>query len=134
MLNRISVEEAKLIDSFHKNLRDRKNEKYKKSVSRYDDAKLHFDDVKIPPDPSTYSLDGFSFVIGNYSKALNISRQQLEYRISNLVSLNLLKWETDVEVTAKKSNNDPEDDDIDVDAEVSNNDVFIFTPLGDNSL
>jgi hypothetical protein len=65
------------------------------------------------------------------SKTFNIPLSELEFSISNLISLGLLKWETDVEVDATKSSEDPEDTDIDVDVNVSNNEFIIFTSIGD---
>ena len=131
ILNRISTEEAKLIDKFHLNLELKRQEKYQKAIESYERMKKYTKEPTPPKDPTTYSLDSLPFYISKVSKEFNIEKTKLEFQISNLVSLGLLKWETDVDVSATKSSTDPEDDDIDVDVNVYNNTDFIFTPLGD---
>lgn len=133
ILNKISSEEAKLIDSLHQTLQKKREERYqsqleyyKRRVEKYPTAK-----VTAPKKPEEYSLSGFAFNITRLSTENNISKTDLEFSISNLISLGLLKWETNVDVSASKSSEDPEDKDIDVDVSVYNNTNFIFTSIGD---
>jgi len=131
ILNRLSMEEAVLIDKLHDILNERRIGKFGKEKMYYQ-ATLMGDYIPSKPDSAEgYPLETFVFDIYNVSKDLKISRQALEFHVSNLVALGLLKWETDVHVNARKTSDDPEDKEIDVDVDVYNNDGFIFTPLGD---
>lgn len=133
ILNRISSEEAKLLDKLHDLLQKKKTERYQKQLEYYNRNKEKYPTMKQtePKRPEEYSLDSFTFNIAKLSKENNIPKADLEFSISNLISLGLLKWETDVDVSASKSSDDPEDKDIDVDVSVYNNDDFIFTSIGD---
>lgn len=131
ILNRLSAEEAKLLDKLHDNLERKKLWRYQKSVEHYETLKKKFFKDKPPRKIEEYSLDSFIFNISKLSKEFSIVSSELEFSISNLISLGLLKWETDVLVKATKSSEDPEDTDIDVDVNVYNNDDFIFTSIGD---
>jgi hypothetical protein len=133
ILNRISSEEAKLLDKLHDLLNKNKTERYQNQLKHYNLNKEKHPTMKQtePKRPEEYSLDSFTFNIVKLSKENNIPKADLEFSISNLISLGLLKWETDVDVSASKSSDDPEDKDIDVDVSVYNNDDFIFTSIGD---
>ncbi|MFM2226559.1 MAG: hypothetical protein RJA07_2761 [Bacteroidota bacterium] len=133
ILNRLSSEEAKLLDKLHEILSFRRVKQYNDAVKTFEKmSKQHPSLFKDPPkQPETYSLDSFVFNISKVSTDINIPIPELEFSISNLIALGLLKWETDVEVNASKSSYDPDDDGIDVDVSVYNNDNFIFTSIGD---
>jgi hypothetical protein len=133
ILNRLSAEEASLLDKLHGFLSKRRLERYTKAVAYYEKAKEKYpgQTKNFPSKPEQYSLDFFTFNVSRLSKEFNIEKSELEFSISNLISLGLLKWETDVDVKATKSSDDPDDTDIDVDVDVSNNDNFIFTSIGD---
>lgn len=133
MLNRLSAEEAKLLDQLHDKLEQKKIDRYQKSIESYETRMIKYPSLydKPPKKIEEYSLDSFTFNVSKLSKELNFSSSELEFSISNLISLGLLKWETDVQVEATKSSEDPEDTDIDVDVNVYNNDDFIFTSIGD---
>jgi hypothetical protein len=133
ILNRLSTDEAKLLDSLHEMLLKRELESYQKACEYYETSILKYPNYKPQPPRKVeeYPLDSFTFNITSLSKELIIPASELEFSISNLISLGLLKWETDVDVSATKSSDDPEDKDIDVDVSVYNNVNFIFTSIGD---
>lgn len=132
ILSRISAEEARLLDKLHELLQKRKNDRYQRQADYYSKTKNKYSAMKqtVPKKPDEYSLDSFAFNMAELARDVNVPIGELEFSISNLVSLGLLKWETDVDVTASKSSDDPEDTDIDVDVNVYNNDDFIFTSVG----
>lgn len=122
ILNRISSDDAKLLDKLHDELNIKRQERFTRRPTV----------LKNPiQSPNEYRLDLFSFGVRKISRELNIPYQALEFSLANLITLGLLKWETDVEISAEKAYDDPEDKDIEVDVTVSNNDDFIFTSLGD---
>ena len=133
ILNRLSAEEAKLLDRLHDILVKRRIEQHEKEVEQKERWKIQYPSLykTILKKPEELSLDSFTFNITGLSKDINIPASELEFSISNLISLGLLKWETDVQVEATKSSGDPEDTGIDVDVNVYNNDDFIFTSIGD---
>lgn len=133
ILNRLSAEEASLLEKLHDIMLKMRTNRYKSSVEAYERGKIKFPNYyKTPPkNPEEYPLASFLFNINSLSKDLNISVLDLDFIISNLISLGLLKWETNVKVSASKSSSEPDDTDIDVDVDVYNNINFIFTSIGD---
>ena len=105
--------------------------KHKKQAASFQRQMKFLDNPPKPKEPEEFSLDTLVFSIGMTAKELELPQLSLSINISNLVTLGLLKWETDVEVSAEKSSEDPEDTDIDVSVDVYNNDDFIFTHFGD---
>jgi hypothetical protein len=133
ILNKLSADEAKLLDVLHEKFNERRQEKYIHAVESYNLRLLKYPDFKGNKLKSVedYALDSIVFNVSRLAKELGVEQSELEFSISNLISLGLLKWETDVEVDASKSSDDPDDTDIDVDVSVYNNDNFIFTSIGD---
>jgi hypothetical protein len=127
ILNRISGEEAILIDFLHKKFNEKRIKRHADALKYHTDHNLK---STFTQKPENYPLQYFPFHINKISGELNKTKKELEFQISNLTVLGLLKWETDVEVEARKANEDPDDTDIDVDVNVSNNDNFIFSSLG----
>lgn len=131
ILSRISSETAKLLDQLHELLEKKRNDQYQRHLQYYNQTKEKQPNLNPSPplNPNKYSLDSFTFSISLLSEELNIPISELEFSISNLISFGLLKWETDVDVSATKSYYDS--DRIDVDVNVYNNINFIFTIIGD---
>jgi hypothetical protein len=123
VLNRISTEEVILLEKLFDELESRRQEKMKKDIEFEKTYQMEHRG-------KVYAYDYFIFEIAKVTKDLKIAQEKVELRISNLVALGLLKWETDVSVDATKYDTNPEDDRIDVDVSVYNNDFFIFTALG----
>ncbi len=133
ILNRISSHDAILLDQLHELLIKRRVEYYAKQVIRHKEMRDTYPtwSLEAPKNPEDISLDSFTFNVSRLSKEMGTSPSEVEFRISSLISLGLLKWQTDVDVYANKSSEDPDDRKIDVDVSVSNNDDFIFTSIGD---
>ncbi|MFA6483401.1 MAG: hypothetical protein WCW62_12535, partial [Bacteroidales bacterium] len=133
ILNRISSTEAKLIDDLHLDLESRRANRNKKDKESFASLSERYpnNSFPIPKNPEDYSLDNFAFNVAIIAKKSGFTKSEINFRISNLISFGLLKWETNVKVNAKKAEEDPEDTTIDVNVSVSNNDIFIFTPTGD---
>ena len=131
VLNKISTEDAILIDQLHELLIEKRLAKHKKQAASFQRQMKFLDNPPKPKEPEEFSLDTLVFSIGMTAKELELPQLSLSINISNLVTLGLLKWETDVGVSAEKSSEDPEDTDIDVSVDVYNNDDFIFTHFGD---
>ncbi len=136
ILNRLSNEDAKLIDNLYDDLSKQRKEKYEKELIKEDEMREAYkkmgEEYKArTKQPHEHPLEYFLFEIFQLSKKLDISLEKLEFRISNLTTLGILKWETDVEVRAETSGHyiDARPH-IDVDVGVYNNDKFIFTPIG----
>jgi hypothetical protein len=131
ILNKLSSLEAKLMDDLHEELEFMRIKKHKQDVERYERMFEYVKEPMKPRKPDNISLQSLKFNLSNLSERNKVSMSSLEFSITNLVALGLLKWETDVEVEASKADEDPTDSTIDVDVNVSNNDFFIFTTLGD---
>lgn len=131
ILNKITSEEAKLLDTLHSILEKRKLERYKKSVEQYENRKVRQPSITPPLKVEEYRVSNFEFSVNGIARDLKLDRVDFEFSIANLIALGLLKWETNVEVEAEKSSDDPDDQSIDVDVDVSNNDAFSFTSIGD---
>lgn len=133
ILNKISSEEGKLIDTLHSILKRRRKEIYERKLENYNRMVDRYPEMEIskPKALESYSLNTLKFNMSTLSKQLKIAIADLEFSITNLISLGLLKWDTDVEVSASKTSENPEDTDIEVEVNVYNNDDFIFTSLGD---
>ncbi len=126
ILNSISSQEALLLDKLHMSLVERQIASFEKNYKNDPErqAKRGIDNAeKLNP-------EWFAFGIIKFSKEWGYNKQDFEFMISNLVILGALKWETEVEIQGEKSSHDPEDKDLDLNVEVSNNDFFIFTLLG----
>jgi len=131
ILSKLASEEANLIDRLHDFLLQRIKENHAKISEQYEAGKVKYPLLyKTPPNLDEYSLGDFTFNINQLSKDIHIAKVDLEFSVSNLISLGLLKWETDVQVEAAKSSEDPEDIGIDVDVNVYNNVDFVFTSMG----
>ena len=133
ILNKLSTEEANLLDTLHERYLSRRLQRHEKKILQHKVTGERYPTLKnaLPPKIDEYKLSQFPFVMKGLSKDLGINMPQLEFIISNLISLGLLKWETGVDVRASKSSENPEDNDIDVSVDVYNNSVFIFTYIGD---
>lgn len=132
ILNKISSDEAKLLDELSTSLQKKKQNRLKRDIEYYDNTNTFFSEPeKKVRKIEDYPLDSFTFGMNELSRDTSIPLSDLEFSISNLIALGLLKWETNVEVEAKKSSEDPSDQEIDVDVSVYNNDEFIFTSIGD---
>lgn len=131
ILNKLSTEEAMLLDKLHDKLNQQRTDKFR-TQKQYLQSTIYGETIPLKPSSADgYPLNYFTFSLNVIYKKLNLLKEKFEFSISNLVALGLLKWETDVEVTAEKSSEDPEDKDIEVSVDVYNNDKFIFTSLGD---
>ncbi|MBK7811302.1 MAG: DUF4393 domain-containing protein [Saprospiraceae bacterium] len=133
ILNKLSSEEAKLLDELHKQFNNSRLERYRKDQNDIEQAQNLFPELKhlLPKSLDNYAFEKISFNISHLSKSMSINIRELEFNISNLISLGLLKWQTNVDVEATKSSEDPENNEIDVDVQVFNNNTFIFTSIGD---
>lgn len=133
ILNKLSSEEANLLDRLHDLLIENRLKRYNLEVERYTKSQIRYPGLNqnSPKSIESYSLSSFKFNMRHLPKDLDISTSELELVVSNLISLGLLKWETGVAVNAIKASDDPEDKDIDVDVSVYNNVTFCFTPIGE---
>lgn len=130
ILNKLSTDDATLLDELFERLNNRRREIFDKQERLFQHT-IMGESIALKPDTlEGYALEKFSFYSTSISKTLNRSRDELHFQVSNLTALGLLKWETSVEVKAERSSEEPDDKDIDVDVDVYNNDDFIFTPLG----
>ena len=122
ILSKLSSEDAILLDSLHNHIELSYNNPV---INAY---RLPFSGNKNEP---RHPLHTIVFDAGGIMLSKGINPEKFEYQMSNLVSLGLLKWETEVDLSPN--------DDSDVDSEiyrnlsvdVYNNSSFIFTKLGD---
>lgn len=127
ILNKISNDEAKILHHIYQKLLF---ERQKRCDKGNDPSNFYYEGNKISK-PEDYRLDWFTFDIDKIAKELNLSPDNLETDISNLVALGTLKYDTEVEVTcAEKSNDDPSDTSLDIDLDVSDYTSIRITKLG----
>ncbi|KGE14630.1 Abi-alpha family protein [Sphingobacterium deserti] len=120
VLNKISTEDAALIDMIYDELPVKKNKRFQKQRG--------YSNVQKPED---YPSSTFTFSVKEIQKRYGHTIDDIDLCIANLISVGLLKWDTDVEVTAQKSSDDPDDTDIDVDINVYNDSELIITRFGE---
>jgi hypothetical protein len=126
VLNKISNDEALLLDNIYNKLLAKRMERADKHNKQR--QLIEPKDVKKPED---YRIDYFSFKVKDLSDEVRISQDEIETQISNLVALGTLKYEIEVDVlTAEKSNSDPEDTDLDIDLDIYDYDRIKLTKLG----
>ena len=128
ILSKISSEDAIYLDKLYSTLQMKRKARYQQQLKTYGNNEQLIE--RYVKKPENQSLEDLLFSVNETSKILKISSSELKSIVSYFVTLGLLKWETDVEVTASKYSSDPEDTDIDVDVNVYNNDDFIFTEFG----
>jgi len=131
VLNKICSEEAALLDKIHKDLVFRKEAKRSSEQDAYEKNRKFISKLREPDFELKHPVTSFIFEIKKIANESNLPRSKATFIISNLISLGLMKWEIGVEVSAKKSSEDPKDDEIDIDVDVYNNETFAFTPFGD---
>jgi len=124
ILNRISNEEATLLDKIYHTLQFERNKRAQNQPTH----SLFPNDIKKPAD---YHVNLFSFNVNDLSKKLNISNDEIETQISNLIALGTVKYETQIDVSnAQKSNSDPDDMELDIDLDVNDYENIKLTKLG----
>ena len=130
ILNKISNEDAQLLDKLFLEFNIKKESKRQKEIS----YELQYPTTFKNRAKRAYKVHEIRFNLNEIREKIAINTEKIEFQLSNLVALGLIKWETEVEVTAEKSDEDPDDKDIDVEVNVSNNDIFVFTFLGIKSV
>jgi len=135
IISKISNREAKLIDYLYdlfltKRLEryNRDLERYLKNVKRYGDKWPHKN-----KEIDEYPLKWFDFSIKSVSNDLKFNNSDIELMISNLITIGVIKYVPEVEVSsAEKSDTDPEDTSLDVDIEIYDSYKIRITELGYN--
>jgi len=134
ILSKLSSDEAVLLEELFDELQKRRIERHEKQLTYYEQTKKNNPNSKwntYPKQPDEYPVTSFEFNILQYAKSKNMNQNDLYFKISNLITLGLLKWETNVQVEATKSVENPKDSDIDVEVYVDNDEAFVFTSIGD---
>jgi Abortive infection alpha len=126
ILNKISNEESMLLDKLYSLLKEKKILRKERDLLS---AKKYPKQAESILNRTLLAHD-FKFGLNEVGKKLELPNESLEFQLSNLIALGLINWETFVEVSAEKSDEDPEDSNIDVDVDVFNYDTFVFTSLG----
>lgn len=131
ILNKLSPEDAKLLDKLFDDLSKKQEKRYVREVKRRGSFEYQNSFWPEYSSPELYPVHLFVFSISSLKKDYNsIANIDIELSISNLVSLGLLKWETDIDVRAEKASEEPDDSSIEVEVDIYNNDDIIFTKLG----
>lgn len=115
VLNKLSTEEVTLLDYLYLELQKKRD--YRRNNPQ------RFRNMIARGLPST----SFTFTVSEINKEFNKIIVDIDLCLSNLLSFGLIKWDTDVEVTAQKSSEEPDDMDIDVDINVYNHHDFVMT-------
>jgi hypothetical protein len=124
IISKISNEEAQLIDFIYDLFIKKRKERYE----RFKDNKSRFFKDKELED---YPLKWFSFSLKEISETKDMELYELELMISNLATLGVVKWETEVEVSnAEKSDTDPYDTALNIDLDVYDSENIQLTHLG----
>ncbi len=124
IISKISNEEAQLIDFIYELFIKKREERFEKFKNRKFEL---FKDRKI----EDYPLKWFSFTLKEISESKKIELYELELMISNLTTLGVVKWETEVDVSnAEKSDTDPYDTSLDIDLDVYDSESIKLTHLG----
>ncbi|PJJ58597.1 Abi-alpha family protein [Hymenobacter chitinivorans] len=123
ILNKISNDEAELLDNiYNKYIKGRKEKAAKQNAY----AIIKLPEVKAEDFP----VDIFSFEIKSLARGLGCSLEDIEIQISNLVALGTLKYEVEVDVKVEKPNEDFEELEVDVEVDVSDYIKVRITRLG----
>lgn len=83
------------------------------------------------PDIHSFTPDEFNFWIHETIKLLSeFQTEELEFILSNLVSVWVLRWEAEAEWEGEKSDTNPDDTSLDITVHIYNTNYFVFTPIG----
>lgn len=124
ILNKISNEEAKILDSIY--------DKYiSERISRAARWNSSTKPLLPPKSPESFTVDNFDFSLRDIGQSLpRLSEDSLEMHISNLVVLGVLKYDVQVNVDAHKANDNPDDTDVNVEVDVTDYDSVRLTRMG----
>lgn len=126
IISKISNEEAQLIDFLHKLSFEKRDQRFK----HYNQLSIEIDDVK-KMKIERFPLKSISFSLREISERKIIKSTELELMISNLNTLGVTKWKTEVNVlTAEKLYPDPDDSELEIDLDVYDDDKIMLTSLG----
>lgn len=130
ILNRLSANDAHLLDKLFQILTEEKKKQNASDIKDFEIRRKKAPSVAITPPPTIdeYPITLFKFNIHDLSKKLNLKKDRLELNISNLVSLGLLKYETDIDIDADNYNDAYYKTYFNV--TMYNNENFIFTHMG----
>lgn len=121
ILNKISNEEAELLSYLFDEL-NRKREARAKSESNF---------IMLKPErkPEEYRIDWFKFKIKDLVQSLDIPTEELEMRISNLVALGTVRFETEVDVVSARQESSFEEE-VEIELDVYDFETIRLTKLG----
>ncbi|MDM1679891.1 DUF4393 domain-containing protein [Myroides odoratimimus] len=126
ILKKISNEEVTILNYIYKNLLSDREKR-----SDYINSRPRLFKTDKISKPEDFRIELFSYSIDGIAKKLNLGNDDLEINLSNLVALGLLKYETEVAVkTAEKSNDDPNDMDLDIELDILDYNKIKITTLG----
>lgn len=124
VLNKISNEEAKILDHIYDQLQ---SDRLKSFASHIFSPHQHIRNLESVND---FRIDWFSFAITDLSKKFNLTREEIEIQISNLVALGTLRYEMEVQASGYKKGILPEEMDVDVEVSVWDYESIRMTQLG----
>jgi hypothetical protein len=132
ILSKLTSEEAVLLEQLFKELLIKKDERYKRLMSQYEIRKKYSrSEINPPPQlEQIYPID-CPIYINRYVKENQLEKASFLFNITNLVSLGILQWHTNVDVDAEKQDSEPESRKVDVNVYVSNYSQFVFTAVGE---
>jgi len=132
ILNRISSKDSKLLDELFNLFEKKRNQKNKNEINQYVKYihKNPFSARSLPKKPDEFNPNNFPLKLSTVVHTLEIDQTEFEFSLSNLITLGLLRWDTNVQVSAFKSKDIKDEEDMDLKVKVLNNDKFVFTPLG----
>jgi uncharacterized protein YbcV (DUF1398 family) len=134
ILNKLSNVEAVFLDGLYEEVQKKRVAQFNTLLERYEKTQRDYPDYKFntyPKQPHEFHTSEFTYIIHKYVKERKLERSEFHLMISNLVTLGVLQWETDVSVGAEKRYEDPNDNKISTEVYVSSNYKFAFTSMGE---
>lgn len=123
ILNKISNEEVVLLDHIYKTLQKKRI----KSLESYNQRDIS---NSKPRTMSDFRIDNYSFKISDLCTELKCGLEEIEIQISNLVALGTLKYELEVDVLSATKNEGLNNDEVDIDLDVTDYEKVRITKLG----
>ena len=126
ILNKISNQEVLLLNSVYNALGERRIKSLNQYYNQWTGREMPIEREKTIDD---FRIDIYAFKIKEMASAHNLSADEMEIQISNLVALGTLKYELEVDVlSAYKPYED--DDDVDIELDVTDYNSIRMTKLG----
>ncbi len=132
ILNKMSSADATLLDSIYELFNKKRLQRNTSELNAYlkNLSKNPVSNRSLPKKHDELSPSLFPLKVSAINRNLKTDETEMELYLTNLITFGLIKWETNVQVSAFKDKDLIVDDDIELKVKVLNQDRFVFTPSG----